>query len=492
VANPTREVEVCVVGGGPAGAVFALRMARLGHDVLVLERSAFPRSHIGEVLAPGIRPLLDFLDLRDAVYSAGSLPTTEARVRWAGQESVSVSIPAGQSSVTVDRGNFDLLLLRRASSAGAAVWQSALAGRAKRTAAGWELEASTPSGRRTVRAAFLADASGRGRVLGGPRTSRSVPTLALHATWRGTAKRPKATRLEAGPQGWFWGAHLPSGQFRAFAIVTAAVFRQEGVTRANLEKFYRSLLSATRVMDELIHPELDGRVAVCDASCYFDPDSIDETSIKLGDASFTIDPLSSSGVQKAIQSALTGAVAAHTMLLPYGDANAARAFYLDSQRFASDQHSQWAADYHADWRDHNPQSLVRQSVARPDHSLRPIGSAQLGDMLAHRARLARGAAFVDEPCIVGDRVVRKRALSHPRLGRPVAYLGDIELAPLVELLDQRATLGQAVWEWSHRLTPAKAVVVATWLRQHSLIEIACESADNLSPVCGANTAQPLR
>jgi len=459
-----------VVGGGPAGATFALRMARLGYEVLLLERSTFPRMNIGEVLAPGTAPLLDALSLRDAIPTAGSLPTNQARVRWAGQRTVSLSIPPSQASVTVNRGDFDSLLLEAAKSAGVTVWQATRACHPKRTTTGWELIASTPTGPRRIRAGFLTDASGRGRLLGSSRTRRSVPTLALHATWRGTAEPGKPTRLEAGRKAWFWGVHLPGGQFRAFAIVPAAVFRQNRVTKANLEGYYRRLLAATEVMDALTQPTLDGPVSVCDATCYFDPDCVDETSIKLGDASFTVDPLSSSGVQSALRSSLTASAVVHTMLLPGGDTVAATAFYRDSQRFASNQHSHWAAAYHTKRLGRSSRGIEDRNAARADEPRGPRTQPHLGDVFARPARLAQGATLVDEPCISGDRVVRKRALSHPRLGRPVAYLGDIEIAPLVELLTQRETFGQAVWEWSCRITPAKALVLAAWLDHHSLIK----------------------
>src|SRR6202011_3169686 len=40
------ETEVCIVGGGPAGAVAAWKLARLGHAVVVVERSPFPRPQV--------------------------------------------------------------------------------------------------------------------------------------------------------------------------------------------------------------------------------------------------------------------------------------------------------------------------------------------------------------------------------------------------------------------------------------------------------------
>ena len=43
-----RMAEVCVVGAGPAGSVFAARMAQLGHEVRLIEQERFPRGRLGE------------------------------------------------------------------------------------------------------------------------------------------------------------------------------------------------------------------------------------------------------------------------------------------------------------------------------------------------------------------------------------------------------------------------------------------------------------
>ncbi len=44
--------DVIVIGGGPAGASTAALVAEYGYKVLLLERSAIPRFHVGESLIP--------------------------------------------------------------------------------------------------------------------------------------------------------------------------------------------------------------------------------------------------------------------------------------------------------------------------------------------------------------------------------------------------------------------------------------------------------
>ncbi|MGH3822909.1 MAG: NAD(P)/FAD-dependent oxidoreductase, partial [Pseudonocardiaceae bacterium] len=172
----TGECEVCVVGGGPAGAALATRLAQLGHHVMIIEACRFPRPHVGESLSPAIWPLLETLGVQERVAARGFTRVTRARVRWRGDGEEQVSVDHGR---TVDRGAFDTILLDRAREAGAEVLCPATARRPARCVEGW----AVPLADRVLRARFLADATGRRRLLGGGRAPASPRTLALHALW---------------------------------------------------------------------------------------------------------------------------------------------------------------------------------------------------------------------------------------------------------------------------------------------------------------------
>lgn len=51
-ANRCRIHDVAIIGGGPAGCVAALQLARGGADVLVLERRTSYERRLGETLPP--------------------------------------------------------------------------------------------------------------------------------------------------------------------------------------------------------------------------------------------------------------------------------------------------------------------------------------------------------------------------------------------------------------------------------------------------------
>src|ERR1700756_241325 len=59
--RPDSDADVIIVGAGPAGSTAATYLARAGLDVLLLEKSSFPRPKVcGDGLTPrGVKQLID-------------------------------------------------------------------------------------------------------------------------------------------------------------------------------------------------------------------------------------------------------------------------------------------------------------------------------------------------------------------------------------------------------------------------------------------------
>src|ERR1044071_3160753 len=81
------DVNVCIVGGGPAGLMLGLLLAKRGAEVLVLEGHAnFDREYRGEVLQPSTAHLLDELGLLEYILEQPHSLLEAGRVRQRGKE----------------------------------------------------------------------------------------------------------------------------------------------------------------------------------------------------------------------------------------------------------------------------------------------------------------------------------------------------------------------------------------------------------------------
>ena len=78
-----------VIGGGPAGASAAAILARQGHYVTLLEKTVFPRYHIGGSLLPSLHEFLKILGVANAVKAASFVEKPGVYFEW-GEETWSL------------------------------------------------------------------------------------------------------------------------------------------------------------------------------------------------------------------------------------------------------------------------------------------------------------------------------------------------------------------------------------------------------------------
>jgi flavin-dependent dehydrogenase len=97
--------DVVVVGAGPAGAHLAIRLARAGHSVAVLDRRRFPRAKpCGEFMSPECIPLLEEVGLRDAVLAGGARRIHGMRLHGHGAAAEGRFVAVGGVEAPFDHG----------------------------------------------------------------------------------------------------------------------------------------------------------------------------------------------------------------------------------------------------------------------------------------------------------------------------------------------------------------------------------------------------
>jgi flavin-dependent dehydrogenase len=458
------QTDVCVIGGGPAGAAVARRLRQLGHSIIVIERQTFPRCHVGESLLGEVLPLLEVLGVRSEIENAGFLRPRSTIIRWT--KDLELRPTVGERHFQVDRGRFDQLLLNSCQQAGAEILQPArVLGLKRNNEGGWRIIAHGNNTRVTIDSRFLVDASGRSGVLPRVRHRSSEKTLAMYAYWLGVPCEGSETRIEAGEDEWYWGAPLPNGEINASVFIDIDRYRAAVAQSGSRDTFYESLLARSKLLAVCLKGSRVGPVRVCDATQSFAGVPATADAISIGEAAFSIDPLSSQGVQTAIGSALHAAAVINTIIRHPEDSALAIEFYCQRQRDSVKLHSTAATRFYAEASQYRTGAYWQRRAQRDTPAEFSFSSPSVLPELKPRTnvRLASNVRFSTIPTVQGDFVKSTTALTAPGLSQPVAFVSGIPVGPLAAMIDNQLTVEQLIDSWSQRLPPDRAMAIARWL-----------------------------
>ena len=488
--RPELVTEICVVGGGPAGAAIARQLAQLGHHVCLVEKATFPRAHIGESLPPSILSVLDLLDLRQVVESAGVYRPESAFIHW------STNLPfekpyEPEAGFLVDRGRFDQRLLAAAQAAGVRLLQPAAAGRPQSLGPNqWAIPVRTSEGQTTIKAQFLINATGKHSAFGRNLERHAVTTLALYGYWQETAFQPGESFVEAGENEWFWGAALPDGTFNAAVFVDTK--RYAAARPRQRTAWYRSLLAQSTLLKGCLDGGLTGPMQVCDASFYLTSDPIGPDWLKVGDAAFAIDPLSAQGVQMALLSAFQGSIATHTLLTQPEKTEAVFSFYRHKIEETVTRSKVAAAYFYAAQNVH-PTSAFWHQRSQPPGGSQPTHWRQNARLfeLSDGICLSPSARLSVTPVIQSNSIDVIPALYHPSLESPIAYLGNVEIAALLNLVTPGQTILDVMQQWRRHHDLSICWQLLQWCWEHDILVLATVTGLPTSSPKILNQPQPL-
>jgi flavin-dependent dehydrogenase len=126
IPEPDERFDVAIAGAGPAGASLALRLARAGLKVALLDAGQFPRDKLcGEFLSPEGTLALSRLGLDDGLAPLGAEPIHSVRLTTPSGRVLSAPIAAidGRPGLGLGRAALDNLLVARARQAGAVLME---------------------------------------------------------------------------------------------------------------------------------------------------------------------------------------------------------------------------------------------------------------------------------------------------------------------------------------------------------------------------------
>jgi len=319
--------DVFVLGGGPAGSTIAALLAERSWNVVIAEKERHPRFHIGESLLPLNLPLLRQLGVYEEVKGIG-MPKYGAEFN-SPEHGPPVTFDFSQAwdktypnALEVRRSEFDEILFRNCGAKGARTFEECLITNVEfRAREDVHIDARmSDGGERTWRARFFVDASGRDTFLanrfGIKRRNRSHNSAAIYGHFTGAQRLPGKAAGNISmfwfDHGWFWFIPLLDGTTSVGAVCWPYYMKSRQTDPTTF--FLDTIAMAPGLAERLRDAKLTHGVTATGNFSYQADRMRGERYIMIGDAFAFIDPVFSSGVMLAMNSAFLGADAVDASL----------------------------------------------------------------------------------------------------------------------------------------------------------------------------------
>jgi FADH2-dependent halogenase len=307
--------DVIIIGGGPAGSTAATTLAQAGRRVLVLEKSKFPRFHIGESLLPYNRRIFDELGVWDKIEAQGFTVKRAAQfimgddTRGNRLDFTRGSFTEYPQIVQVERSKFDKILLDHSREAGAEVREECMVVDQQvekdRVVVKYR---SADLQDHEVTSRYLVDASGLSNLTGNKEKIRDFydthKKIAIFGHFSGV-DMPKGEGegdilIIRRERSWVWMIPLEKDKTSVGLVIDAKDYK--ALNKKPKEVFDAAILDtpaiAKRFKDGML---LDEMHVIMDFS-YKNRSLVGPRVMRVGDASGFIDPMFSSGVLLATTS----------------------------------------------------------------------------------------------------------------------------------------------------------------------------------------------
>ncbi len=316
--------DAIVIGGGPAGSTCAYKMAAEGHSVLLLEKSQFPRFHIGESMVPYITQLLEMMGAFNKVKEAAFIQKNGVEFLTGATGDLRrqsfTNLAEGQKpfAYNFNRARFDNVLLEHAKDTGAQVLQEAEA--KKLVFEGDRLvgvEYQYQGQRHEARASYVIDASGRAGLISKHfnlrKMNNKLKNVAVFQHFKDVMPENNPgvqgdVLFSSHEDGWLWGIPVESDVMSVGAVMPLNLLKESNPQEVfdihcdRSPRIKQAIAGATPVFEKP-KVELD--------FCYLSEQLAGPGYFIAGDAGCFVDPVFSGGTFISMVCGLKAAEAIH-------------------------------------------------------------------------------------------------------------------------------------------------------------------------------------
>lgn len=311
-----QHVPVVIIGAGPSGAVAGALLKQQGITSVIIEKSTFPRFSIGESLLPACMEVLKLAKLDQRVEQAGFQFKNGAAFQYQQQYTQfdftdKFSAGAG-TTFQVQRAHFDQVLADGAAAQGVDIRYQETVLAVDFSEPAVLLTVENPHGQYQIKADFVLDASGFGRVL--PRllnleqpsclpVRQALFTHIIDGIDDAHYDRNKIL-ISVHPHQrdvWYWLIPFSNGTCSVGVVAEPALLAQFGSDKLNaLQQLIGQEPSLQRLLKQAQYHQAVGEIGGYSANV---SQLCSDQFALLGNAGEFLDPVFSSGVTIALQSA---------------------------------------------------------------------------------------------------------------------------------------------------------------------------------------------